>query len=215
MNKSNETLAIFDTFIEEIPNDEMNHYKPLKSRKFNQNEKNSDSLIRLFKKIYLYCSLEMHTENKLRYFYFINDKNILFEDSTTNFIYNLDSEIDDDYTIRKMLNDKFSHLLIHPLLYKQVSNSSQSIKYCPRNIKYVAWSLGVIILLHIFEVDKELLHSLYFRSLNNNFSSRILVEQFFEISVKKKNKVILVEKLLNCSGREDKNDLMDFFNKNF
>ena len=136
----------------------------------------NDHLFSLLKKLFLYSDLEIHKENKLQYFYYLDESNIFYEKSTSNFIYRLDLNCDDDYQIRQMMKHPSSYLLIHPLLFSKVKISSQSFKTSPKSIRYISWSIGMIILIHILKINVEILKEIYYQTLENNFSKLIFIE---------------------------------------
>jgi hypothetical protein len=185
---------------------------PLRYCVEHQNVRN-DQVFFLLKQLFLYCDLEIHKENKLRYFYFLDESNIFLEKLSSNLIYRLDIDGDEDYQIRQMMKHNSNYLFIHPLLFSKVKISTQSLKTSPKSIRYISWSIGMMILIFILKINVEILKEIYYQTLENNFSRLIFIENILLRSGYKcdRRDIILVEKLLNCLERTDEMELRQFF----
>jgi hypothetical protein len=116
-----------------------------------------------------------------------------------------------------MIEDKEEFIFIQPDLNLYLNSSGKGFTNDHKHNKYLAWSIGILILKQIFRIPFESLNRFYSDCL---MSSKKQVEYILEDSILgisqiiPKDKIPKLNNFFNCNSAEDENEVSRYLQYN-
>jgi len=212
LNKSKE----YSKYLKSIPSEEIqNNYIPLTqiddstltTKEFERN------FLTFLHKIFEYNLLEIHNQDKFIFIFFLSEKRILLDKQTREFVYNISDLIETEIQIKKIIQDNKDkdkgYILIQPDLSKHVNSLDKRLSKEHKHNKFLAWSIGVLILKYIIKIPLDTLQKFYSDSLIRGGENSVYKLEDFIPDLR--DKVHKLNVFFNCNTTEDDNEIFHYF----
>jgi hypothetical protein len=151
----------------DVPSDEKNSkfYSQLHeiSNEIKSNTKMQKQFLNFLFKLKEYNNSEFHIDNKLRYIYYLTDSDILYDRREHAFIYSIN--LMNDGSISKQITMQSDYYFVHPKLNKLLNESAVASPV--KNNEFLCWSIAILLLIFVYDVNVEGIQSLYTKCLAN------------------------------------------------
>jgi hypothetical protein len=207
-------IADFEKYIMVIDKNNKT-FSPINSLIFKKDKELTRKLFVFFYKLLNFNLIDAHKENKLKFIYFINANNIYFNNQTSDFVLAIDPYENEDYLIRRETNSRENYIYVHPLIKLQIRFNKETkfseMKEIKKN-KYLSWSIGIFLLIKLYEVDDDEIIKFYTNCLSNEKIIDFDVLNYVDKSKVTIPELDLINHLINYEDSKQSNILIDLEN---
>jgi hypothetical protein len=145
----------------------------------------------------------------LRFLFFITASEIFYDSKNKCFFYNINVDYDNEYLIMKIVENKTEYLFIQPDLNSFLKNNTEGLTSKYKYNKFLAWSIGIIILKHVLKIELEEIMKMYSDCLITGEKINLLKSQ----NLKKRfgfDELEVLNKFFDCNDETDENILINY-----